>query len=143
MFQMKSSSDMDMSFAAFVEIYEKDVRPRIKENTWNTKEHTIRTKLLPYFGKRRISEISNKDIIAWQNEMLAYRDEKGNPYSSTYLKTIHNQLSAIFNHAVRYYSLRFNPAAQVGNMGSEEHKEMLFWATDALQKSAELRKLYE
>ena len=40
------------------------------------------------------------------------------PYSQTYLKTLHNQLSAIFNHAVRYYELRSNPAAKVGNMGS-------------------------
>ena len=64
-----------------------------------------------------------QDIIAWQNELLAYRDEK-RPYSQTYLKTVHNQLFAIFNHAVRYYDLRSNPAAKAGNMGSEEHKEM-------------------
>ena len=30
----------------------------------------------------------------------------GQPYSPVYLKTVHNQLSAIFNHAVRYYNLR-------------------------------------
>ncbi len=63
-------------------------------------------------------------MIAWQNELLAYRDEKRKPYSSTYLKTLHNQLSAIFNHAVRFYELRANPAAKAGNMGSEERKEM-------------------
>ena len=61
--------------------------------------------------------ISTKEIITWQNEMLAYRDERKKPYSQTYLKTLHNQLSAIFNHAVRYYELRSNPAAKVGNMG--------------------------
>lgn len=138
MFQLKSAADMDMSFEAFVELYEKDLRPRLKENTWNSKEHIIRTKLLPYFGKRKLCEISNKDIIAWQNEMLAHRDEKGKPYSATYLKTLHNQLSAIFNHAVRYYELKRNPAAQVGNMGSEEHKEMLFWTTEEYKKFAEV-----
>ena len=138
MFQLKSAADMDMSFEAFVELYEKDMKPRLKENTWNSKEHIIRTKLLPYFGKRKLCEISNKDIIAWQNEMLAHRDEKGKPYSATYLKTLHNQLSAIFNHAVRYYELKRNPAAQVGNMGSEEHKEMLFWTTEEYKKFAEV-----
>ena len=66
--------------------------------------------------------------------MLAYRDEKKKPYSQTYLKTLHNQLSAIFNHAVRYYELRSNPAAKVGNMGSEEHKEMLFWTKEEYKK---------
>ena len=66
--------------------------------------------------------------------MLAYRDEKKKPYSQTYLKTLHNQLSAIFNHAVRYYELRSNPAAKAGNMGSEEHKEMLFWTKEEYKK---------
>ena len=66
--------------------------------------------------------------------MLAYRDEKKKPYSQTYLKTLHNQLSAIFNHAVRYYELRSNPAAKVGNMGSEEHREMLFWTKEEYKK---------
>ena len=111
MFQLQNSSDMDMSFEAFTELYIRDMKSRLKENTWLTKEHIIRTKILPYFGKLKISEISTKEVIAWQNEMLAYRDEKKKPYSQTYLKTLHNQLSAIFNHAVRYYELRSNPAA--------------------------------
>ena len=114
--------------------YINDVKNRLKENTWLTKEHIIRTKILPYFGKLKISEISTKEIITWQNEMLAYRDKKKKPYSQTYLKTLHNQLSAIFNHAVRYYELRSNPAAKVGNMGSEEHKEMLFWTREEYKK---------
>ena len=134
MFKLQTSSDLDMSFEAFTELYINDVKNRLKENTWLTKEHIIRTKILPYFGKLKISEISTKEIIAWQNEMLAYRDEKKKPYSQTYLKTLHNQLSAIFNHAVRYYELRSNPAAKVGNIGSEEHKEMLFWTKEEYKK---------
>jgi integrase len=134
MFKLQTSSDLDMSFEAFTELYINDVKNRLKENTWLTKEHIIRTKILPYFGKLKISEISTKEIIAWQNEMLAYRDEKKKPYSQTYLKTLHNQLSAIFNHAVRYYELRSNLAAKVGNMGSEEHKEMLFWTKEEYKK---------
>ena len=134
MFKLQTSSDLDMSFEAFTELYINDVKNRLKENTWLTKEHIIRTKILPYFGKLKISEISTKEIIVWQNEMLAYRDEKKKPYSQTYLKTLHNQLSAIFNHAVRYYELRSNPAAKVGNMGSEEHKEMLFWTKEEYKK---------
>ena len=90
-----------------------------------------------YFGKRKISEITTKDVIAWQNELLAYRDEQRKPYSQTYLKTLHNQLSAIFNHAVRFYELRSNPAAKAGNMGTEERKEMLFWTKAEYQRFAE------
>lgn len=94
-FQMQTSGDLDMTFEAFTELYTKDVKPRLKENTWLTKENIIQKKILPYFGKRKISEITTKDVIAWQNELLAYRDEKRKPYSATYLKTLHNQLSAI------------------------------------------------
>lgn len=133
-FLLQTSSNLDMSFEAFTELYINDVKKRLKENTWLTKEHIIRTKILPYFGKLKISDISTKEIIAWQNEMLAYRDDKKKPYSQTYLKTLHNQLSAIFNHAVRYYELCSNPAAKVGNMGSEEHKEMLFWTKEEYKK---------
>lgn len=136
-FQLQNAADLDMNFEAFTELYMKDIKVRLKENTWLTKEHIIRIKILPYFKKLKMNEITAKDIIPWQNQMLAYRDEKKKPYSQTYLKTIHNQLSAIFNHAVRYYELRYNPAARVGNMGSEEHKEMLFWTKEEYRKFAD------
>ena len=126
-----------MSFEAFCEIYTKDLKARLKESTWQTKENIIQKKLLPYFGKRKICEITTKDVIAWQNEMLAYRDKNHKPYSQTYLKTLHNQLSAIFNHAVRFYDLHANPAAKAGNMGNEERREMLFWTKEEYLKFAE------
>ena len=136
-FQMQTSSDMDMTFEAFAQLYEQDMRPRLKENSWLTKENIIQKKILPYFGQRKISEITTKDVIAWQNELLAFRDERHQPYSQTYLKTLHNQLSAIFNHAVRFYNLRSNPAAKARNMGNEERKEMLFWTKEEYQKFAD------
>ena len=136
-FQQQSAGDLDMSFEAFCEIYTNDLKARLKESTWQTKENIIKTKLLPYFGKRKINEITTKDVIAWQNELLSYRDEKRKPYSQTYLKTLHNQLSAIFNHAVRFYDLHSNPAAKAGNMGTEERREMLFWTKEEYQRLQE------
>ena len=137
-FHQQNSADMDMTFEAFFELYKRDMQPRLKENSWLTKEHIVESKIMPYFGQRIISEITTKDVIAWQNELLAYRDENHQPYSQTYLKTLHNQLSAIFNHAVRHYDLRSNPAGKAGNMGSEEHKEMLFWTKEEYQKFADV-----
>ena len=136
-FQMQNAADMDMSFEAFLELYEKNVRPRLKENTWLTKEHIIKTKILPYFGKRNISSITSKDVIAWQNELLAYRDKKKQPYSLTYLKTVHNQLSAIFNHAVRFYDLRSNPAAKAGSMGDKDGSNISFWTKEEYLRFAD------
>ncbi len=98
-----------MTLAEFYAVYEKDVRPKLKENTWWSKEHIIRTKLIPYFGSRKMVDITVRDIIKWQNEMREYRDPAGKPYSPTYLKTVQAQLSCLFNHAVRFYELPSNP----------------------------------
>ncbi len=130
----KVQSDLDMTFASFVEVYTADVKSRIKENTWHTKEHIIRSKLLPYFGKRKIAEIQPKDILAWQNVMLNGRDKNGRPYSPVYLKTVHTQLSTIFNHACKFYGLWENPAMKVGNMGKAKSREMLIWTREEYEK---------
>ena len=42
---LKSASKLDMTFASFVETYTADMKSRIKENTWHTKEHILRTKI--------------------------------------------------------------------------------------------------
>ena len=132
----KAASDLDMTFESFMELYITDMKGRIKESTWHSKEHIIRTKLLPYFRKRKINSIAPKDVIAWQNEMMNIRDKNGNTFSPVYLKTLHNQLSAVFNHAVKYYGLKENPAARVGNMGKAKNREMLFWTQEEYMKFA-------
>ena len=137
-FLARQSGNLDMSFATFVEVYREDRGARIKESTLSMKDNIIDTKLIPYFGKKCMREITTKDIMLWQNELLAYRDPKnGKPYSKSYLKTIHNQLSAIFNHAVRYYKLSENPARTVGNMGSENGIEMKYWTREEYLKFSE------
>ena len=137
-FLLQQAADLTMTLEAFVEIYITDKKKRLRENTWSTKEHIIRTKILPYFKGKRLSEIKPRDVIAWQNEMLNYRDKNGKAYSPTYLKTLHGQLSAILNHAARFYGLKSNAAATAGCMGSEKHKEMLFWTKEEYLKFAEV-----
>lgn len=126
----KLGSDLDMTFRSFVEHYEEDRRSRIKDSTWESKEHIIRTKLLPYFGKLKMSSITPQQIVRWQNELINYRDKDGAPYSPVYLKSIQNQISAIFNHAVRYYNLKENPCKKAGSMGKKKNREMAFWAKE-------------
>ncbi len=134
----KSTADLDMTFASFVEQYTADMKTRIKENTWATKDHIIRTKLLPYFGKLKMSNITAQQIITWQNEMLDHKDENCKKYSPVYLRSVNSQLSAIFNHAVRYYNLRENPCKKAGSMGKKKNREMLFWTKEEYLKFAEV-----
>ena len=126
-FLLQKSGDMNMTFGDFAAIYVSDMRSRIKENTWLSKESILYKKLVPFFGEKKMCDIQSKDVIAWQNQMLRYRDSHGKPYSPVYLKTLHNQLSAVFNHAVRFYGLKSNPTAKAGNMGKARDGEMLFW----------------
>ena len=129
-FLMQKKADVNMSVESFVALYTTDMQRRVKENTWGTKEHIIRTKLLPYFGKLKMSSITPQQIVRWQNELINYRDKDGAPYSPVYLKSIQNQISAIFNHAVRYYNLKENPCKKAGSMGKKKNREMAFWTKE-------------
>lgn len=136
-FLLQRNADPDMKFGDFVEIYRSDKRERIREHTWESKDNMINTKILPYFKDRTLSEIEPRDVIAWQNTLMSIRQKNGKPYSPTYLKSIHSQLSAIFNYAVKYYRLKQNPAEIAGNMGKETHREMLFWTKEEYLKFAD------
>ena len=92
----KTKADLDMTFASFVEHYTEDLKTRLKENSWSTKDHIIRTKLIPYFGRLKMCAITPQIVMTWQNEMLRFRDKDGKPYSPVYLRTVQNQLTAIF-----------------------------------------------
>ncbi len=136
-FLQQKNADLNMTFANFVVRYTEDQKSRCKESTWASKEHIIETKLLPYFGKLKMCSITAQQIITWQNELINFKDANGKPYSPVYLKTIHNQLSAIFNHAVRYYNLRENPCKKAGSMGKKKNREMLFWTKEEYLRFAE------
>lgn len=135
---LKHDAKLDMTFASFYEIYVEDKKERIRDNTWGTKNNIARTKILPYFGERKIAEIEPKDVIAWQNHLLAFKRANGKGYSASYLRKIHSQLSAIFNHAVDFYHLPSNPAQKAGNIAIEEYKEMLFWTKEEYLKFADV-----
>ena len=119
-FQLKSKNDLDMSFSEFVDIYFEDMSRRLRATTLDNKRYIIRDKILPYFGKKRVNDISTSDIRKWQGELM----QQG--YSATYLKTINNQLNAIFNYAVQYYDLPVNPCKKAGSIGKNKADEMGF-----------------
>ena len=136
-FKLQKKASVDMTMESFCTMYEEDVRPSLKQSTWLTKENIIQKKILPYLGKRKVSEITAKDVMDWHNQMRKLKTKTGKPLSPTYLKTIHGQLSTIFNHAVKYYDLSTNPARKARALGEEEGKEMLFWTKEEYKRFAE------
>ena len=123
-FLSEQSADLNITFADFTEMYFKGIAPRLRENTLRTKHYIIDLKILPYFGTKKINEITPANIIAWENEMLLQE------YTQTYMKTVYNQLNAIFNYAVKYYDLRSNSCAKAGAIGKNKADEMNFWTKD-------------
>ncbi len=93
-----------------------------------TKKYIMDIKILPYFGEKSMCDIRATDIRAWQNELMEQE------FAPTYLKTIQNQLSAVFNYAVRYYDLPSNPCLKAGSMGKSRAEEMDFWTKDEFMR---------
>ena len=117
-FIAKRSKDINMNFDIFVNLYLAD-------------------HIRPCFKLKSLSDISPSDILQCQNELLGKRDEQGKGYSPTFLRTIQNQLNAIFNHAVKYYDLPKNPCLANKKMGKAKAKEMLYWTKEEYLKFAE------
>ena len=49
-----------------------------------------------------MSDVKPIEIVRWQNEFMEGSDHRGKPYAPTYLRSLNNQVSAIFNHVERY-----------------------------------------
>ena len=127
-FLITQKADFDMKFENFWKMYCADMETRLREHTIRTKKYIVELKILLYFGNKRVNDITAADIRQWQNELIKMG------YSPTYLKTINNQLSAIFNYAVRYYDLKSNPCAKAGSMGKSKAEEMDFWTGEEFRK---------
>ena len=127
-FMLKQNRSFDMKFADFVIIYMDDMKNRLREHTLINRRYVIEDKLLPYFGERRMNEINVADVRTWQNQLIQHG------YAPTYLRTIHNHLSTIFNFAVRYYNLQENPCAKAGCIGKNHADEMQIWTKEEYQR---------
>ena len=75
-FKLKEDQSISMSFKSFVDIYLTDLGPRIKRNTFLTKKHIIETKILPYFGKRKldVADLGRMDINHKTDPEIAVKD---------------------------------------------------------------------
>ncbi len=125
-FLNKAHASCDMVFKSLVELYMEDCESRLKPTTLENKKYMIDLKVLPFFKDMPINTIDATTVRKWQNELISHE----NNYSQTYLKTLNNQLSAIFNYATKYYNLPSNPVRICGSMGRKNAESMKFWTVD-------------
>lgn len=129
-FLNKTQANTNMSFENLVTLYMEDCKSRLKPTTYSNKEYIIGLKILPYFKDLSLNKIEPSTVRKWQNTLISHE----NNYSETYLKTVNNQLSAIFNFAMKYYKLQANPAKICGSMGKKNADSMQFWTIDEFNK---------
>jgi len=125
-FLNKQQANPDMAFGSLVDLYMEDMVHRLRKSTMENKKFVINLKILPFFKELPINEIKATQIRKWQNELM----NNSNNYSETYIKTINNQLVAIFNYAVKFYDLKGNPCHKAGSIGKKNADEMQFWTKD-------------
>lgn len=125
----------DILFSTLVEQYLNDMQHRLREDTMVTKRYLVDLKITPYFKNLKVNDINTITIRNWQNKLLEYKDENGNPYKDTYLATINNQMSAIMNYAVKHYGLLQNPCRLAGSIGKGKADEMTIWTEDQFKKA--------
>lgn len=123
-FLNKQSRGCDLTFSNLVDIYLEDMDSRLKASTMNNRKHMIRARILPYFENLKLEQITPADVRKWQTILLS------SDFSPTYIKAIHEQLSALFSYAVKYYNLSQNPCAIAGSIGKSKAKQMEFWTLD-------------
>lgn len=131
-FLKKQNGSCDMAFGSMVELYMEDCQTRLRSTTYENKKYLIDSKVLPALKDLPVNAITPAVVRKWQNDLL---DDEAD-YSPTYIKTINNQLSAIFNFAKRYYGLQVNPAAVAGSVGKKNAETMQFWTEAEFQTFA-------
>lgn len=124
----KINAGSEMLFSSLIERYFEDIELELKPTTIENKKYIINSKILPYFGEKRISDISTSDINDWHREL------KKKNYEPTYLRTIRNQISAIFNYAIDTHNHNYNPVKKAKKMGEKKAKKMKFYTIDEFNR---------
>lgn len=123
----------DLTFKQLYKEYMEDAESRLRITTIQSKKNMIETKILPFFKDKPVNEIDARSVRKWQNWMLKQKKPNGELYADTYIKTINNQLSAMFNYAVKFYNLASNPIHKTGTIGKKHADDMEFWTLDEFE----------
>ncbi len=130
-FRMKQSGSFNMSFEEFVHLYFEDMECRLRVSTVRNKRYLFDKHVTPYFKNLTMEQIDVQTIRKWENQLISQS------YSPTYIKTIYNQLNAVFNYAVKYYDFPSNPCSRAGSIGKSKADEMKYWTPEEFERFIE------
>lgn len=124
-----------MTMKELIDDYIKDFKVSTRNSTAENKLHIINEKILPYFNKQKVFNIKPYDIKEWQNKIREMRKSNGEQYAPTYYYSINAQLKAIFNYAVMYFDLPYNPVTRTKAFGSKKSPQRRkYWTFEEYSK---------
>lgn len=123
-FKLKQSGSCDMTFRQMTDLYLSDCKIRQKPTSYAVKENAINKHILPFFGDMPVNTVTVAHVRQWQNQLL-----QSNKYSQNFLHSVNGYLSAIFNHAMKFYGLPKNPSKECGKI-QEKRPELHFWTLE-------------
>ena len=115
------------TLAELCEKYLENRKVRVKPTTWQTKCSSFRKHIIPLLGNLPVSDITPATIGAWQTKMLTKH------LKPSTLATIHADLSAFFNYAVKFLGVPSNPVKAVGRLGSKRTEDYHLWTPAQFQ----------
>ena len=118
-----------ITFADVCAAFKRYIGSRLKESSIDSYGRNIDKHLLPYFGEKPIEKITKHDIVAWQDEF------RKNVYKHSFNQTVYGALVYVFNYAVEFLDLPFNPASKAkGFRNNDIEPPMLFWTEDEFKQ---------
>lgn len=96
------------------EYIDKYARPR--KRTWKEDERYLSTEIIPFWGKRKASSITRKEIVDFLERVV----DRGSPIAANRLLAV---LRKMFGWAVRQEKIPTNPAAEIDPPSKEKKRQ--------------------
>ena len=118
----QKSSNNPLMDELTVEYYEWSKKRR-KESTIYKIDTMIKNQIDPFFKGKKVQDVKNKDIVKFHDFLL-------DTLAVSTAKTVHKQLSAMFNYAVKMEYININVCNEVGNIDIKEDKRIDYWTLE-------------
>lgn len=115
-------ADTGLMFEGLVEAYLAYLRSNTKESSAYDIESKIRTRIMPYFGGKRVASIKALDVQKWLDSLT--------DCSFKYKQVLRGQLSTLLRYADRYYDIPTVMHKVAPMRNTEPKKEMECWTED-------------
>jgi len=108
-----------MSFEEAYKNYEIYASRRHKKQSFDTIRYKFKLRIIPYFKKYNIEDITSNDIIDWQNYISTFN------FTNNYNSSLYYILSAFFEYCSLFYDFDKSIITRVGNFRKhyEENKK--------------------